>query len=124
MCFNLDFQNLFMETFCESYGFKSLIENPTCFKNSENPSYIDLILTNSPYIFQNSCAIKTGLSDFHEMIVTAMKSTFQKLKPKIVHCRDYKQFSNNESRKIILLNLSLESIGVSDNDLEKILRYV
>ena len=45
---------------------------------------IDLILTNSPYSFQNSCVMETGLSDFHKMIVSVMKTYFQKLKPKIV----------------------------------------
>ena len=39
-----------MESFCESYRFKSLIKDPTCFKNPENPSCINLILTNSPDI--------------------------------------------------------------------------
>ena len=37
-----------METFCESYGLKNLIQVPTCYKNTQNPSCIDLILTNSP----------------------------------------------------------------------------
>ena len=58
-----------MECFCECYKFKSFVKDPTCFKNSENPSCVDLILTNIPYSFQNSCVIETGLSDFHEMIV-------------------------------------------------------
>ena len=39
------------------------------FKYPENPSYIDLILTNSLYSFQNSCVIETALSDFHKIIV-------------------------------------------------------
>ena len=58
-----------MESFCESYRFKSLIKDPNCFKNPENPSCIDQILTNSPYSFQYSCVIETDLSDFHKMIV-------------------------------------------------------
>ena len=63
-----------MESFCESYRFTSLIEG--CF-------YIDLILINNPYSFQNSWLIETGISDFHKMIVPVMKTTFQKLKPRM-----------------------------------------
>ena len=88
-----------MESFCESYRFKSLIKDPTCFKNLENLSCIDLILTNRLYSFQNSCVIETFLSDFRKMIVSVMKTTFQKLKPRSAQCRDYTQFSNDNFRK-------------------------
>ena len=40
-----------MLDFCESYKLKSLIKQPTCFKNPENPSCIDLFLTNRPQVF-------------------------------------------------------------------------
>ena len=71
-----------MKTFCESYALYSLIKEPTCYKNPQNPSCIDLILTNSPYSFQISSVIETGLSDFHMMAVTVMKTTYEKLKPR------------------------------------------
>ena len=45
---------------------KVLLKIGSCFKNPENPSCIDLILTNSPYTFQNSCVIETGLTYFHK----------------------------------------------------------
>ena len=61
-------------------------------KYPESPSCIDLILTNSLYSFQSFCVIETGLSDFHKMIVSVMRTTFQKLKPRIFQCRDYTQF--------------------------------
>ena len=51
---------------------------PRCFKNPEKPSCIDLILTNCPRSFQNSCTIETGLSDFHKLVVTVMKTTYKK----------------------------------------------
>ena len=59
-----------METFCEYYGLKKLIKVSTCHKNPQNPSCIDLILTNSPLSFQSSGVIETGLSDFHKIIVS------------------------------------------------------
>ena len=61
-----------------------------------------LILNNSTYKFQYTSAIKNGLMIFYKMIVTAIKSASQKLKPKFKHYRDYNQFSNNEFRKNLL----------------------
>ena len=42
-----------------------------------------------------SFVIDTELSDFHKMVVTFMKTTFRKLKPKIINFRKYKNFSND-----------------------------
>ena len=50
-------------------------------------------MTNFPRSFQNSCAIETGLSDFHELVATVMKTTYKKSEPKIIIYRS----SNNES---------------------------
>ena len=84
--FNVSLEDSHMETFCESYGLKNLIKAPTSHKNPQNPSCIDLILRNSLLSFQSSGVIETELSNFHKMIVTAMKATFQKLDPKVIHC--------------------------------------
>ena len=61
-----------------------MINRPTCIKNPEKPSCIDLILTNHPRCFQNSCPIETGLSNFHKLVVTVMKTTYKKSQPKII----------------------------------------
>ena len=100
--------------------FKSLIKIQPVLK-IRKILLLDLILTNSPYSFQNSCVIETGLSDFHKMIVSVMKITFQKLKPRIAPYRDY-QFSNNNFRKKLLENLSLENINTNSNGLKKFLQ--
>ena len=60
--FKVSVDHLYIESFCESYRFKSLIKNPISFKNPENPSCIDLILTNTAYSSQNSSVIQSGLS--------------------------------------------------------------
>ena len=60
-----------MDSFCTIYHPKSLIKEPTCYKNPEKPTCIDLILTNSPRQFQATLALETGLSDFHKMTVAA-----------------------------------------------------
>ena len=83
-----------MKNFCSSYNLKSVINKPTCFKNPDKPSCIDLILTNCSRSFQNSCAIETGLSDFHKLVVTVLKTAYKKSKPKIITYRSYKSFNN------------------------------
>ena len=62
---------------------KVWFKKPTSFKNPENAYYINLMLTNSPNSFQNSCAIKTGLSDIDKITATILKTKFEKLKPRI-----------------------------------------
>ena len=62
-----------MQTFCAVYNFKSLIKQPTCYKNPVKPSCIDLMLTNIPRMFQRTCVIETGLSDFDLMTVTVLR---------------------------------------------------
>ena len=66
-----------MAVFCDTYDLKCLIKEPTCYKNLENSSCIDLILTNNPKCFRSSCVVETGLSDFHRMTVTVMKITLR-----------------------------------------------
>ena len=85
--FNTEPNELHMEDFCLNYNLSNLIKEPTCFKNPAHPSCIDLILTNFPKSFQNSMAIETGLSDFHKMTITVMKSHYKKLKPNIITYR-------------------------------------
>ena len=101
--FNVCVEDSSMSEFCDTYNLKSLIREPTCYKNPENPSCIDLILTNRPCSFQNSCVFETGLSDFHRMTVTVMKMHFQKLQPRVINYRDYKHFQNENLGKICCL---------------------
>ena len=84
-----------MQVFCDTYNFKCLVKEPTCYKNMDNPSCIDLMLTNKSLSFQHTSTIETGLSDFHKLTTTTMKSTFYKQEPKIIHYRNYKHFNND-----------------------------
>ena len=73
---------------------RNLVKEPTCFKNPENPTCIDLILTNKPLSFKNTYVIETELSDFHKMVVAMMKTHFPKMKPQVISYRKYKDFHN------------------------------
>ena len=72
-----------MASFCTLNDLTSLIDQPTCYKNPDKPTCIDLILTNRPNYLQQNNVSETGLSDFHMMVVTELKMRFQELKP---HC--------------------------------------
>ena len=63
--FNSEISEDAMGDFCGIYNLKNLVKKPTCYKNVENPSCIDLILTNSQHSFQNTRVIETGLSDIN-----------------------------------------------------------
>ena len=84
-----------LSRFLHQYEAKNLVKDPTCFKNPDNPSCIDLLITNKCQSFQHTSTIATGLSDFHKMVVTVLKTTYAKAKAKDVFYRDYKKFDKN-----------------------------
>ena len=94
--FNAEEANFHIKDFCNLYKLKNFNKVPTCFKNPGNPKTIDLVLKNSVRSFQNSYAFETGLSDFHKMTVTILRSYWEKKQPKIVSYRDFGKFSNND----------------------------
>ena len=74
--------------FCEIYNTKHnlLPSVPTC---------IDLMIANQPRSFKDSMVVKTGLSNFHKMRVTVMKTYYNKQKPSIVKYRKSKNVTND-----------------------------
>ena len=70
-------------------NFKSLNKEPICFKNPNNPSCIDLFITNGSRYFQNTSTIETGIW----LVVKVLKMFYEKQKPKIIQYRNYKTFS-------------------------------
>ena len=114
--FNCEPSEPVISDFCDIYNLKNLIKVPTCFKNPTNPSCIDLILTNRYKSFQNSTAIETGISDFHKMIVTVLRSSFKKGPPKIILYRDYRYYSHSNFRWDVDSHLSLNEICNMSND--------
>ena len=87
-----------------------MLQNPT------NPSCIDLILTNRPRSFQNSCTFETGLSDFLKMTLTVLKSSFAKQKPRILNYRNYNSLTSLQ--RSILYKLINSNLQISNKDLK------
>ena len=86
--FNNEMTNSYLEELCSSYNLRYLIKQPTCFKNLENPTCIDHILTNHPKSFHSSSVFEAGLSDFHKLTLMVLKVFHAKHKPKIIQYRD------------------------------------
>ena len=104
--FNADVSDPSMTSFCTLFKLKSIAKEPTCYKNPENPSCIDLFLTNCPRSFQNTCLYETGLSDFHKLVVTILRTSFEPLPPKIIKYRNYKNFDEDKFQCIFKTRLN------------------
>ena len=109
--FNAEDTEPCLSQFLFEYDAKNIISEKTCFKTKENPSCIDLFITNSPNSFQNTSTITTGLSDFHKMVITVLRATFTKSKPKVITYGYFKLF-NEEIVETDLKN-SLRTINIS-----------
>ena len=92
---------------------KNHVSQKTCFKNPENSSCIDLILTDCSRGFQNTGIFETGLSDFHKLTFTVLKQCCPKQKPEVVLYRMYKDFGNDLCRSELeneLFNYDINNI--------------
>ena len=90
-----------MTPFSSLNDLTSLIDQPTCYKNPDKVTCIDLILTNCPNYFQKNNAFETALSDFHMMVSTELKMGFQKPKFHIVAHRGLIMKSFDQTFKVL-----------------------
>ena len=117
--FNVTSDEDYIQSFCENYGLKNLIRQPTCYKNLSNPSCTDLILTNVPRSFQSTSVVETGLSGIHLMTLTVMRKSLKKHQPKTISYRSYKSFSNEKYRDTLINNLSKENFINNDDGFQR-----
>ena len=112
--FNVGIDESHMKSFFKTYNLLNLIKQPTCYENPDNnPTCIDLILTNVLRKFQSTCVIETELSDFHLMTLITIRKARGLESLIIGHL--FKHFSNKEFRKSWIDNLS-NQIYVNDDD--------
>ena len=107
-----------LRNFCDLYKLKNLVRELTCFKNLDNPSCIDLFLTNYSRSFQDTQVIETGLSDFHKMNLTVLKMFFKKQKYETIFYRNYKKFDNLKFKET--LNRGLMKHDLNNIDYENV----
>ena len=82
----------------------NIVKKKTCFKNMQNPSCIDLLLTNNVYAFQQTITICADLSEYYKNFLTGLKTAIPRSQPKEITDTDYKQF---DSSKMVIVVLSL-----------------
>ena len=110
--YNCKETNNIMDKFHCTYNLKNLVTKPTCYKNPDNPRTIDLFLTNKRKSFYHTDAIVTGLSDFHTLVITVLKSSYVKVIPKVITYRCFKYFCENDFR--FDLSCALNNIESAD----------
>ena len=71
--FNAHVGGKLFDTFLYQYEITSINRNPTRYKNSNTPSCIDHMLTNSPKSLFQKETVFTGLSDFHQFVLSVFK---------------------------------------------------
>ena len=98
------------DTFLYQHGLTSINRYPTCYKNPNNPSCIDHILTNSPKSFFKTETVFTGLSDFHKLVLSVFKLHFSKAKAKEISYRDFRAFKENNFNRDLQNRLSAQSV--------------
>ena len=94
-----------LSDFLEEHFLYNLVNFPTCYKSTDNPSSIDLIITNKRHSFQNTTSFSTGLSDFHKLVISSMKLTFPKVSATTITYRNMKKFDRNAFRNDLRLKL-------------------
>ena len=107
--FNADESEPVAAQFLHNYNPVNIIHENTCYKSMNNRSCIDFIITNSPNSFQNTSTFSTGLSDFHQLVVTVLKTSFIKTAPEEIHYRDYKKFNADDFKTGMKQNLATSS---------------
>ena len=77
------------------YNLKNVIKDPTCFKSVENPSLIDVILTNTPERIASHMNVSIGVSDFHNFICAATRMYAPITTRRKIMYRSFKHFNDD-----------------------------
>ena len=104
--FNSEETETVLSEFLNSHDAKNMVKEKTCFKSMNNPTCVDLLISNKEKCFKSAATIDTGLSDFHKMVLVVLKKKFERAKPKVISYRDYRHFDGNSFRCALRFDLS------------------
>ena len=116
--FNAKIGEMYLDNFLFQHELQSINKEPTCFKNTNNLSCIDFILTNSPGSFFKTETLFTGLSDFYKLVISVFKATFSMSEPKEIIYRGFKKFSEetfNQELSLKLINQRVSNYSSVEN---------
>ena len=108
--FNAQVGEKSFDCFLYQHGLTSINRYPTCYKNPNNPSCIDHILTNSSMSFFKTETVFTGLSDFHKLVLPVFKLHFLKAKTMEISYRNLRDFKKDNFNRDLQNRLSAESV--------------
>jgi hypothetical protein len=119
--FNCETINKKLSGFLEEHLFFSHLKSKTCYKSNEGKC-IDLILSNQKHSLQFTGSVDTGISDFHHLVYTMLKSTFIRLPPKYLSYRCYKKFDGKTFQDDLsnMMNCNLPTDYNSYNSIYKV----
>ena len=92
--FNIEISEQRTESFLYMHELCNLVKEKTCFKNMQNPDYVELMMFSLFFLRLRTIAISTGLSDCHKLVLTVLKTTVPRSQPKEITYRDYKITNN------------------------------
>ena len=93
--FNAEVKETILMNFLELYNLRNLVADKTCFKSIMN-QHVLISSLQPAIILLCTKTISTGVSDFHKIILTVLKTTFKKSPPKVKLYRSFKTFDDNK----------------------------
>ena len=86
-----------LNNFMDIFDFKNVVREPTCYATN-NPTLIDVIITNCSQKFAKTLTCNTSLSDYHYMVVSVLKKHAPCIKNREVTYRTYKTLNADALR--------------------------
>ncbi len=74
---------------------QNLVEGPTCFKNPDNPSSVDVILTTCHRRVASCENLNIGVSDHHNIVVASTKMHASRYEKRHITYRSYRHFNED-----------------------------
>ena len=96
--FNVDLSKIpnSLTSLFDAYDLKNVITKPTCFKNVNNPSLLDGVITNSPLRLLTHFNLCIGISDCHNLVGGITRMNAPKIIPRKIVYRSFKSFDDVE----------------------------
>ncbi len=95
---NVDFmkEKYVIQPELDVYGLVNLVKGPTCFKNPDNPSSVDVILCTCPRRISSTLNVNIGVSDHHNITLAASKLYVKRQPKKQITYRSYKHLNDDD----------------------------
>ena len=98
--FNTRIGEIHLDTFLYQHKLPNINNEPTCYKNSKNPSCIDVISSDRANNFFKTNTVFIRLSNFHNVVIFVFKTIFLKSKPEEITYINFKNFCEENSEQI------------------------